>query len=484
LEKQLARRNEQKEATAKSSKNAEIQVQKHTPVAADSKDAQTSRNPTKIEARMSGSPKKDLLEKVDISSPHTPTMNKHLNNREEERYTNFVREFEISGVFSKTELSLLESQIKKVLRSFEVSVYIIASHEKKLRDKMRRSAHDTFGASKILDEILENGVQSPIVFRPDRELEIQKHTSELEEQRRTTEKLLKDKKVDDGVRDVLKRSAILPGWGQNLTDQGESLKAKIKDIITKAYNKEFVHPVEDPRDPFKTFIALLSKKDTEEGVNEAISKFLGKQWLKAKERNAEREASALKLVIVEEKWDYFPSLTSTSHVDMSNVNAHSIMKLHDKAHDAVQKFFALMSKPQATGLTILPFKESEQVHINLKAHSLIKTAGEARSNVLKLKTSFSFEPRYYKDNVNPATATELNRLIHTENYMLWVLTSDVTNVIYHYFFAIHQDTTKPVVSLTLNQGNPNLTGRITKLIRKSKELMKASLTTVHSNGEV
>jgi len=101
-------------------------------------------------------------------------MNKHLNNREEERYTNFVREFEISGVFSKTELSLLESQIKKVLRSFEGSVYIIASHEKKLRDKMRRSAHDTFGASKILDEILENGVQSPIVFRPDRELEIQK----------------------------------------------------------------------------------------------------------------------------------------------------------------------------------------------------------------------------------------------------------------------------------------------------------------------
>jgi hypothetical protein len=49
----------------------------------------------------------------------------------------------------------------------------------------------------------------------------------------------------------------------------------------------------------------------------------------------------------------------------------------------------------------------------------------------------------------------------------------------HYFFAIHSDPTTSlasVVSLTLNQGNPNLTGKIVKLIGHAKELMKNSST--------
>lgn len=374
------------------------------------------------------------------------------------RFDNFVK----SLIWQGKDLDTLEPHIKAKLTEITGPQFTITALEESLIKQLNEAPTLEQASS-----LLRSQTNSPAVLRSTthsrREL-MERHDSNLAQQRLDTAAHEKAQSVAKYTRRFLMEGKIIPGWGDKLNkDDREALESEIRQIVVDCYDGVIPNFCGKMEGPLEDFILLATTQTSWEKFRAAMVKARTNiQWEKAQQRNERREANA---PLIESKTiniDHHMMFSTTNTSVMENIHLPETvkkMKLHKPEHVEVrEKFELLISTPTATGFVCVPLADQDHyMHLTMKAFWLRKSPLNSLTD--------QYDPIILTANhVAKGIIEEFVRLTQGE-YVLWLLRISGER----YFFAIPRNPRLTVISLTLPKGDQRLNGYILQRIESAQK---------------
>lgn len=235
-------------------------------------------------------------------------------------------------------------------------------------------------------------------------------------------------------------------------DDKEPVRLGILKIVEGYFNKEI--PNLTMGDPLRSLIELLRTAKTKEEAELKLASVVACKGMLLFKNIEER----FKKFDAEEELRRGPERSITTRhcawiglnsrpIDLGVPSDVALLKL-DKNPAEKAEFERLVASGKS-GVVVVPVgSETDQKQVNMRFFTLLgKTKGAGYAKVLLEEQKANFI-----------------KSLETEGYEFWVLPGE-------FFFAIHVDADKPIVSLTLEQGSPNMRGQVISDALSAQTLM-------------
>lgn len=375
------------------------------------------------------------------------------------RFDNFVRELKWQG----SDLETLEPLIKAKLKEITGPQFTLTALENSLL-KLLNEASTLEQATMHL----RSQTNSPTVLRSttdSRRKVMERHDSDLAQQRVDTAAYEKAQSIAKYTRRFLAEGKIIPGWGDKLnTDDREALDAEIRQVVEDCYDGVIPNFCGKREGPIEDFIRLAATQTSLEKLRAAISKAKTNiQWEKAQQRDAVREANLPQIESTFLNIDHHMMFSTTNTSVMQDIHCPETrkkMKLNKPEHAGIRENFErLVNSPATTGFVCLPLVDQDNyMHLTIKAFWL---KGPSSSSVPD-----QYDPIFLiAHSISKGIIEEFEKLTKGE-YLLWLLRLNCER----YFFAIPKKSSLTVISLTLNKGDTRLNGYIINRIKCAQKI--------------
>lgn len=395
---------------------------------------------------------------------------------------NSIHESSLSTPLMSWQLNAFSDQVEQFMKGISAP-YLNVDEKEKLRELVATKLEDFKGPDfkvthmktvllkninaatsfHALQDVLASGVERTRVLDSDKS-DISRHDTNIIAIKAVTAAEMLEKQITQDTDRVMAESGLLFKETLSLDDKDKASKT-IREIVVKFYRKEI--PNLTGGDQIAALITLLAKATDTVTLEKKFTKF-NKEVERFKEieamgKRSESESSSSGKQERTLEMRHSPMLQRHNSDPVDIKRNASLLKFAKNPIE--EKAFEELKASASTGFVVVPIgTETDQLQANMKLFSLCKDApSPVNINPQPYKKVVYYKARFGTVEV------DLLKSLKANGYELWVLSGG-------YMFAIHVDPALEVVSLTLNQGDPEMKGALISNIRVAQALMSATVT--------